>query len=80
MKYCIEIWKDEYHREEGHSYKRWVTNTTLKEVKLIVEHYYIDHFKDVGGSMEILDSKKQVLFHISEDSQHKLEKVLEISE
>ena len=84
MNYEIEIWYDADCRDEGFSDKvspEMFNLETLEEIKEFVEEFYVSQGIEAdGGSIEIslTDENGQwvkSLYHISEDSDDKLEEV-----
>jgi len=75
MKLYIEIWTDSHNREQGISIKKLFKGFSLETQKYMVEHTYNNYIKRKGGSIEILNTNHETLFHISEDSNHELELV-----
>ena len=82
MKYVIEVWSDEFDREEGFSTKYEAKSLgleTLEEIKSFVEQWYSNEVEELLGSIEIIGvddaGKWNGLYHISEDSNDELEKL-----
>ena len=81
MKYQVEVWSDEFDREEGFSDKTIMEDTIENVIKEVLDAYHFGGVEDDGGAIEInlLDSNGdwlKSLYHISEDSNDELEELV----
>ena len=76
MEYIIQTWLTEADRDNGFATESIRTTANIQDVMSAVIRLYNEMIKSNRGSIEIIDSKTyDAIYHISEDSNHELEKV-----